>query len=471
MKEKKMIYNISRMIPVESKKNPETMQLQQRLRTGRENFNQLVKGVLSSVMKISALDLVLHDCMDRMTGVSRNLSKVAGEVAETARETEENMSEIVSVHESFNENIQQVAELASAMSDDMSESSRELEFIVSKSEETMQNSAEMKQDMQQLMSVLNNMTEVINGINSISAQTNLLALNASIEAARAGEAGRGFAVVAEEIRSLADESKRLTANMDGLVNRIGEASRLSCESLEKTVEEVGIMRDNLIKVLDNNRRNEENVSGIADAVTTIAASGQEIFSSVTNVQEQMGRLSNECDSLNGQAEDLGKISDDLLCSTQPVPVVEKELDETARRMGDMVQDVFYMLDNQVFIDTVQNAIIAHQNWLKTLKGMVQERQCSPLQTDDTKCAFGHFYYAMKPGNKAIADIWAGLGDKHRAFHACGQSVINAIEQGEYDEAEKEYQHAAELSDQLITDFQTIIEQARLLEQNKLSVFI
>lgn len=470
MKDKKIIYNIGRMIPVDSGKNPEAAQLQRRLNTGREDFNQLVKDVFSSVMKISALDLTMNDCTDRISGISRSLGGVASEVAEAARTTEEGMDEVVSVHESFNGNIQQVAEAAAVIRDEMGESSRELQTIVSKARETMENSGEMKRDMEQLMDVLNNMTAVIEGINSISAQTNLLALNASIEAARAGEAGRGFAVVAEQIRSLADETKQLTANMDGLVTRIEQASKMSCESLEKTVEEVGEMQEHLFRVLDNNKKNEEKVVGIADAVTTIAASGQEIFSTVTNVQEQMSRLSGDCDSLNREAGELAQVSRDLKAGMEPASVVEKELDGAARKMGVMVQDVFYMLDNQVFIGTVQNAILAHQNWLKSLENMVLQRQCTPLQTDDTKCAFGHFYCAMKPRNKAVTGVWAGLGEKHKTFHGCGRSVMDAIKKGDYSKAEKDYQRAAELSEELVKDFNTIIEQTKALEQKKLAVF-
>lgn len=470
MRDKKIIYNIGRMVPVDGSKNPEAAQVQNRLVAGRNKFGQLVKNVFSSVMKISALDLAMHDCTDKISDVSENVRFVAGNVVETAKSTEESLAGVVAAHESFNESIQQVAEVASDMKQEMDKSGEELRIIVAKSEQTMQNSDEMKRDMEQLMEVLENMNSVIEEINSISTQTNLLALNASIEAARAGEAGRGFAVVADQIRSLADETKQLTADMNGLVGRIEEASRQSCESLDKAVEEIGEMRTNLFKVQDNNKMNETKIASIAETVTAIAASGEEIFSSVTNVQDQMSKLSDGCDGLNQQSEILVHVSERLRSNTETVPQIEKELDDTARDMGIMVQDAFYMLDNQIFISTMQNAILAHQKWVQSLENMVLARECSPLQTDDTKCAFGHFYYAMKPRNKAIADIWNELGGKHKTFHGYGRSVMDAIKGHNYDLAEKEYQRAAELSKELIDDFSRIIREAEELEQRRLAVF-
>ena len=465
-----MLYNLSKMIPVEGKKNVEAQEIQNRLKNGRENFGQVVNGVFGSVMKISALDLTMHDSADKMTTISEEMKAVSDRVVEASSITEENMNEVVSAYESFTQTITQVSIETAQIQKEMGESGQELQIIVEKSTDTIHNSDDMKRDMQQLMDVLNHMNEVIQGINSISAQTNMLALNASIEAARAGEAGKGFAVVAEQIRNLADETKQLTANMEGLVTQIGEASAMSCESLDKTVEELGEMKENLNKVLENNARNEAGVADITDAITTVAASGQEIFSAVTNVQDQMSKLNDECETLSVQSTCLEKVSEELKESMKPVPVIEKELDDSAKLMGEMVQDVFYMLDNQVFINTVQNAILAHQKWLKTLEIMVTNKECAPLQTDDTKCAFGHFYYAMKPKNGMVSKIWMGLGEKHRRFHGYGKSVMEAIRMQDYAKAEKTYQDAQKLSAELIADFNDIIQASQKLEEAKTSVF-
>ena len=468
--DKKIFYSLGRMLPLEGIQKPEAVDIQQRLKAGRSEFNKLVQGVFTAVMKISALDLSLHDCTDRISAISSDVQRISEKVVSASRNTEFNLADVVSAQESFTENAINISAAASDMRVQMDASSAELQEIVTDSEKTIRNSNETKQDMEQLMSVLGNMNEVINGINAISAQTNMLALNASIEAARAGESGKGFAVVADQIRELADQTKQLTSDMDGLVTRIEEASKMSCESLNKTVVELSEMQKNLGKVMSLNQKNEKGLAEISENVTTIAASGEEIFSAVTNVQNQMSELSDDCILLEEQAAAMSRISNDLQVNTAPVQDVEKELDDTAKRMGVMVNDVFYMLDNQVFINTVQNAIGAHQKWLSTLENMVTEHNCTPLQLDDTKCAFGHFYYAMNPANKDVAEIWKGLGNKHNRFHSYGRSVIDAIKRNDYNKAEREIKEARSLSTELIGDFNRIIDITKRLDTNRMAVF-
>ncbi|MBK1693589.1 hypothetical protein CKO09_02385 [Chromatium weissei] len=61
---------------------------------------------------------------------------------------------------------------------------------------------------------------IVDIINSFSERTHVLAINASMQAATAGEAGRGFAVVAQEVQRLADSSRNATSQIATLIRNI-----------------------------------------------------------------------------------------------------------------------------------------------------------------------------------------------------------------------------------------------------------
>lgn len=112
-----------------------------------------------------------------------------------------------------------------------------------------------------IISSTDEIQNILQLITHISEQTNLLALNASIEAGRAGEHGRGFAVVAEEVRKLAEESRRSVESTNDKISEIIRRIRKSYSSLEEistsTEEQTSSMEDISSTAIELNSLAEE----------------------------------------------------------------------------------------------------------------------------------------------------------------------------------------------------------------------
>ena len=125
------------------------------------------------------------------------------------------------------------------------------------------------------------------------------------------------------------------------------------------------------------------------------------------------------------------------------------------------------MENKTFANHLRSAISAHQAWLSSLKDMVEKKQATPIQMDDTKCGFGHFYYSVVPESAEVKKVWGTIQEKHKKLHSFGHQVVNALNQGDFDKAEEICRGAESYSKGLISDIQDLEKIVERLEQQGL----
>ncbi|WP_297548656.1 methyl-accepting chemotaxis protein [Thermococcus sp.] len=174
---------------------------------------------------------------------------------------------------------------------------------------------EVNQDMEKALSLLvehsRRIGEIVEVIGNIAEQTNLLALNAAIEAARSGEHGRGFAVVAENIRELADQSKKSTDQIAELIRNMQESIDKVVGSIKKeftVTEEIKDAVQELIAAFDDiaRRANEtaNMIKELSDSIEGQAQSVQMLMDTLDSVYKVQEDLSTEIDGFTSFVSDV-----------------------------------------------------------------------------------------------------------------------------------------------------------------------
>ena len=283
--------------PKHNEKNDEISKLLGSANDMVRSFAQIVTGIRRASRELSELSTTFSQSFDTM---NEALDQVSGEVAsitqaEKTQHVQQKVAEIGNAIEVIASNITLLSDSALKMKDCNESAEVIMQQLVEISRQNRQSIDEVQSQTDrtnQSALQIRTATEIIAGI---ASQTNLLALNASIEAARAGEQGKGFAVVAEEIRTLADQSRESSEQINKIVNELIDNSNVSVEITGKVSEAFEQQNTKI-------RETETIFTALNHEIESVSTSIQGINSEVGGLNEHKSAIEEKMDSLAAAAE-------------------------------------------------------------------------------------------------------------------------------------------------------------------------
>ncbi|MDF3004101.1 MAG: hypothetical protein K0S22_573 [Oscillospiraceae bacterium] len=420
----------------------------------------IFKGVFQIATMVSDFELRLSFLGAKIKNSANSLSNMFSEVASSSEEISVSTSQIVDSNTELSDMIENISHDAALLNQNTEKSNNILNSIKAENTEMMGFSKDMNQSVIDLLLVINKINEAVKGINDISDKTKLLSLNASIEAARAGAAGKGFAVVAEEVRILSETTKQLTLNIDTLLEEMNSASNRSKSSVEKTINAINRVSSSIENVSGVMATSTDATTNITNRILEAAQTSRRISDSLNESSTALESVNNDIQNLSRSAEDLKQISGAVGEISASVGKIEAKVNDMAIASGEMVNSRLCGLSNEDFIETVENAIKAHTVWMTNVKKMAREMSVIPIQTDEHKCGFGHFYYAVKPSSDKLTALWESVEVLHHNLHKTGDIIISAINAQNSQRAMTNAAEAEKLSNAIIEKFNEMIRIAK-----------
>ncbi len=261
----------------------------------QDSINDFSTKISESLIEIMQVSEVVSDGASQLSGAGQNL-------ADACNAQTDIVSNILTSVNEINVKI-------SSNSSDATDISHEVALIADGIVDGNQKMQGVVDAMVQISASSQEISKIIDTINSIASQTNLLSLNASIEAARAGEAGKGFAVVAQEVSTLAGQTAEaalsttnlISASLSNVENGM-QIANAAAEQLSQMVEKVKVVADKISYVADASNMQAESVKELSTNIDEISTVGE------TNAATSQESLALSCE-MSERANSLKELVD------------------------------------------------------------------------------------------------------------------------------------------------------------------
>lgn len=302
----------------------------------KSNLHRLIHSMTTNVEHTTLAAEELAASTDEISLSSNDIAKLVERMATSDSQAAATGRESSSAMDETAHGVQRIAEAtqmlhSNAIDTQSIANEGEKTLLITENQMTIiqQSSQDTSERIKKLSAQSAEIVSITKVITDITEQTNLLALNAAIEAARAGEHGKGFAVVADEVRKLAEESKK-SANQ--IVDLIALIQQDTIE-VEKAVGVTVLNVDEGVAFIHNAQNAFDKILSAIESMTSqiedVSASTQQISASSEEVAASVNEMSSSANHAAQQSGSIASAIEEQVATIQEINNVAKSLSDEA----------------------------------------------------------------------------------------------------------------------------------------------
>lgn len=283
--------------------------------------------------------------IDQVNHSIKQIAENAQTLANSARRTETEIHRIDASLQEVSQNAEQNQSLAEETMAVVLKAQSSVDASIQGMNELKEASADTAHIIQEVKTLSEQVSVILDIVDEITEQTSLLSLNASIISAQAGAHGRGFAVVAEEIRNLAIRTKVSTKEIDTLIRQFKQKAEegvkrteVGSKKAEESLQLANAVKAALDRILDSATRSSSGAADTAQVVQHTAASSQIIQTSMSEVTDMVAHIHQAIQAQEQEVEHALKAIESISGMSEQVTRAGLEQRKAAEQIEQSMED-------------------------------------------------------------------------------------------------------------------------------------